>query len=76
MYQLSFLMETLTNIINQSTIVGTPSATLNSVSLLLKVSKYDQPIIQNKLLQLQVDRHKNYIICIMVIVVIVIIYFE
>ena len=51
--RLSFLMETLTNIINQSTIVGTPSATLNSVSLLLKVSKYEQPIIQTKLLQLQ-----------------------
>ena len=51
--RLSFLMETLTNIINQSSIVGTPVATLNSVSLLLKVSKYDQPIIQNKLLQLQ-----------------------
>ena len=51
--RLSFLMETLTNIINQSTISGTPSATLNSVSLLLKVSKYEQSIIQNKLLQLQ-----------------------
>ena len=51
--RLSFLMETLTNIINQSTIVGTPVATLNSVSLLLKVSKYEQNIIQNKLLQLQ-----------------------
>ena len=51
--RLSFLMETLTNIINQSTIVGTPTATLNSVSLLLKVSKYEQSIIQNKLLQLQ-----------------------
>ena len=51
--RLSFLMETLTNIINQSTIVGTPTATLNSVSLLLKVSKYEQPVIQSKLLQLQ-----------------------
>ena len=51
--RLSFLMETLTNIINQSSIVGTPVATLNSVSLLLKVSKYEQSIIQNKLLQLQ-----------------------
>ena len=38
---------------NQSTIVGTPTATLNSVSLLLKVSKYEQPVIQNKILQLQ-----------------------
>ena len=46
-------MENLTNIINQSTIVGTPTATLNSVSLLLKVSKYEQPVIQSKLLQLQ-----------------------
>ena len=44
-------METLTNIINQSTIVGTPVASLNSVSLLLKISKYEQPIIQTKLLQ-------------------------
>ena len=51
--RLSFLMETLTNIINQSTLVGIASATLNSVSLLLKVSKYEQNIIQNKLLQLQ-----------------------
>ena len=51
--RLSFLMENLTNIINQSTISGTPSATLNSVSLLLKISKYEQPIIQSKLLQLQ-----------------------
>ena len=51
--RLSFLMETLTNIINQSSIVGTPVATLNSVSLLLKISKYEQPIIQTKLLQLQ-----------------------
>ena len=51
--RLSFLMENLTNIINQSTIVGTPVATLNSVSLLLKVSKYEQPLIQSKILQLQ-----------------------
>ena len=51
--RLSFLMETLTNIINQSTLVGTPVASLNSVSLLLKISKYEQNIIQNKLLQLQ-----------------------
>ena len=51
--RLSFLMETLTNIINQSSIVGTPTATLNSVSLLLKISKYEQPVIQSKLLQLQ-----------------------
>lgn len=46
-------MESLTNIINQGTIVGTPSATLNSVSLLLKCSKYEQPMIQHKIVQLQ-----------------------
>ena len=51
--RLSFLMESLSNIINQNTIVGTPTATLNSVSLFLKVSKYEQSVIQNKLLQLQ-----------------------
>ena len=39
--RLSILMESLSNIINQSTLVGTPTATLNNVSLLLKVSKYD-----------------------------------
>lgn len=51
--RLSFLMESLSNIINQGTLVGTPTATLNNVSLLLKVSKYEQPVTQNKILQLQ-----------------------
>ena len=62
--RLSFLMESRSNIINQGTIVGTPSATLNNVSLLLKVSKYEQPVIQNKLLQLQRNPfHKLYNSC-------------
>ena len=46
--QISLLMESLSNIINQSTLTGTPVSTLNSVSLLLKVSKYDQQTINNK----------------------------
>ena len=51
--RVSLLMENLTNIINQSSLTGTPVSTINSVSLLLKVSKYDQQTVNNKLMQLQ-----------------------
>ena len=50
--RVSVLLDSLTNIINQGTLTGTPSALLNSCSLILKVSKYDQITTNNKLLQL------------------------
>lgn len=50
--RVSILMESLTNIINQGTLTGTPLSVLNSVSLLLKVRKYDQITTNTKLLQL------------------------
>ena len=40
--RVSVLLDNLTNIINQGTLTGTPSCVLNSCSLVLKVSKFDQ----------------------------------
>ena len=50
--RVSVLLDNLTNIINQGTLTGTPSCVLNSCSLVLKVSKFDQITTNNKLLQL------------------------
>ena len=50
--RISVLLDNLTNIINQGSLVGTPSCLLNSCSLILKCSKYDQITTNNKLLQL------------------------
>ena len=50
--RVSVLLDTLTNLINQGSLTGTPGAVLNSCSLILKVSKYDQITTNNKLLQL------------------------
>ena len=40
--RVSVLLDSLTNIINQGTLIGTPTSVLNSCSLILKCSKYDQ----------------------------------
>ena len=50
--RVSILLDNLTNIINQGSLTGTPSSVINSCSLILKVSKYDQITTNNKLLQL------------------------
>ena len=50
--RVSVLLDNLTNIINQGSLTGTPACVINSCSLILKVSKYDQITTNNKLLQL------------------------
>ena len=50
--RVSVLLDSLTNIINQGTLTGTATCVLNSCSLILKCSKYDQITTNNKLLQL------------------------
>ena len=45
-------METLTNIINQGTLTGTPIVTINSISALFKVTKYSNELVNSKLMQL------------------------
>ena len=50
--RVSVLLDNLTNIINQGSLTGTPGCVINSCSLILKVSKYDQITTNNKLLQL------------------------
>ena len=50
--RVSVLLDSLTNIINQGTLTGTPSSVLNSCSLVLKCSKYDQLTSNNKIMQL------------------------
>ena len=50
--RVSILLDSLTNIVNQGTLTGTPACVINSFSLLIKVSKYDQITANNKLLQL------------------------
>ena len=50
--RVSVLLDNLTNLVNTGTLTGTAACVINSVSLLLKVSKYDQNTTNNKLLQL------------------------
>ena len=45
-------MENLSNIINQGTLIGTPSVTINSVSAIFKVTKYSNELVNSKLMQL------------------------
>ena len=50
--RVSVLLDSLSNIINQGSLTGTASSVLNSCSLILNCSKYDQITTNNKLLQL------------------------
>ena len=46
------MLDSLSNIVNQGSLSGTPACIINSISLLIKTSKYDQITTNNKLLQL------------------------
>ena len=50
--RIAILLETLTNIVNQGVLVGTPIVTINSVSALCKVTKYSNELVNSKLAQL------------------------
>ena len=50
--RVSILLDSLANIVNQGNLTGTPVCVINSSSLILKVSKYDQITTNNKILQL------------------------
>ena len=50
--RIAILLETLTNIVNQGALVGTPILTINSISALCKVTKYSNELVNSKLAQL------------------------
>ena len=50
--RVSILLDSLTNIVNQGTLTGIAGSVINSCSLIMKVSKYDQLTTNDKLLQL------------------------
>ena len=50
--RIAILLETLTNIVNQGALVGTPIVTINSISALCKVTKYSNELVNSKLAQL------------------------
>ena len=51
--RVSCLLDNLINIINQGGLIGFPSVIINSASILLKVTKYSNELVQQKLMQLQ-----------------------
>ena len=50
--RIAILLETLTNIVNQGVLIGTPVVTINSISALCKVTKYSNELVNSKLAQL------------------------
>ena len=50
--RIAILLETLTNIVNQGTLLGVPIVTINSISALCKVTKYSNELVNSKLSQL------------------------
>ena len=50
--RIAILLETLTNIVNQGALIGTPIVTINSISALCKVTKYSNELVNSKLAQL------------------------
>ena len=50
--RVAILMDSLANILNQGTLTGTGSVVINSMSLLIKVTKYDNQLTSLKLNQL------------------------
>ena len=59
--RVSVLLDNLINIINQGSLIGLPVVSINSASILLKVTKYSNELVQQKLMQLQrVPLMKSY----------------
>ena len=50
--RIAILLETLTNIVNQGALIGTPIVSINSISALCKVTKYSNELVNSKLVQL------------------------
>ena len=54
-FQLRLNLDSLANLVEKGTLTGTPTCTINSVSLMLRISKLDQLSITNRLNNLRLE---------------------
>ena len=54
-FQLRLNLDSLSNLVEKGTLTGTPACTINSISLMLRVSKLDQPSILNRINNLKFE---------------------